>query len=100
MNSKRDTIVACNIRSLNKNIQDLLISTQGKSAKVICLQETWLQLTEANLKSLDKAVCNQRNICIGRGKGISSIYKKEFDCKRTVNNEKFQMMKIESEKSK
>ena len=98
VSSKKNSIVSCKIRSLNKNIKDLLLSTPIKTAKVICLQETWLQPWTEYINILDKSIWTQRNICIGRGRGITTLYQKEFVCQKEVKNEDFQITMIESDK--
>ena len=75
---RKSSIVSCNIRCLQKNFDDLQLTSCFKNARVVCLQETWLVPTLSSLNLMEKNGWKQWNICVGRGKGITTLYKSEF----------------------
>ena len=94
--SVKDTIVSCNIRSIMKNFIDFMLFTTKKNAKVLCLQETWLEPTAANLDLMEDIAWSQENVCFGRGRGLTTFHKQEFQWKANVKCEGFQLTLIES----
>ena len=94
--SVQKTIISCNIRSLNKNFEDLIHTSAYKRANVLCVQETWLDSSDFELSLLGNKDWSQRNVCIGRGRGISTFYKKNFEWKTDIKSDCFQMTLIES----
>ena len=92
----QETIISCNVRSLNKNFEDLIQSSAFKKAKVLCVQETWLDSSDSCLSLLRNTDWSQRHVCIGRGKGISTFYKQNFEWKADIKCDQFQMTLIES----
>ena len=96
-NVGQKSVVSCNIRSFKKNFDDLRLSTAFNNAEVICLQETWLELNEYNLNLMSNEGFDQRNVCVGKGRGITTFFDEKFMWKADVKKNSFQMTKIESE---
>ena len=94
--SLHNTIISCNIRSLNKNFEDLIQASAYKSAKVLCVQETWLDASDFGLSLLENKDWSQNNVCLGRGRGISTFYKKNFEWIADIKSDSFQMTLIKS----
>ena len=95
---KKDLILSCNIRSFKKNFVDLLHDSCINFAQVICLQETWIEPNNSSLNVLEADGWNQYNVCLGRGKGVTTLFKESFNLKSEVRYECFQMVKISSDK--
>ena len=88
-------IVSCNIRSISKNVDDLMSSPKVKLTEVICLQETWLNVGMTEDFEMD-GFTNHFN-STGRGKGIATFYKPCYNHVMDVSCEKYQMTKISSD---
>ena len=95
--NKMTFIVSCNIRCMQKNIEDLKLTSCFNNARVVCLQETWLVSGLSSLNVMKMIDWQQWNICAGRGKGITTFYKNEFQQKGHVIGENFQMARVVSE---
>ena len=67
-----------------------------KFAEVICLQETWIEPHFSSTNVLEEDGWMQHNICLGRGRGVSTLFKGNFDYIAQVKNERFQMLKVAS----
>ena len=95
--SNRSLILSCNIRSFTRNFVDLKLSSFMQFAKVICLQETWIEPHSSSINALLADGWMQHNVCIGRGKGATTLFKSGFNLKCDVLYERFQIIKIESQ---
>ena len=91
------SIVSCNIRSLLKNYENFATASATQNAYVMCLQETWLDPLAPQTNLLEKEGWYQHDNSVGKGKGITTFYKKEFDWERDVTNPNYQITKIKSE---
>ena len=69
-----------------------------KFAQVICLQETWLESIHSSLNVLDADGWKQHNVCLGKGRGVTTLFKEGYCSKSEVKYDRFQMLKISSEK--
>ena len=91
-------MISCNIRSLRKNFEDFLRASAIKEAYIICLQETWLDPEDdIDLANMLDGDWNYKNNSVGKGKGITTIYKSEFVLDRNITKPDYQMNKIISE---
>ena len=63
----------------------------------MCLQETWMEPIAVDMRLIEDKDWLQNNICLGRGRGLSTIYNQDFQWKANVRYERFQMTLIESE---
>ena len=68
-----------------------------KFAQVICIQETWIEPHSSSMNALEADGWMQHNVCIGRGKGATTIFRSGFTLKSDVRYDRFQMIKIESQ---
>ena len=69
-----------------------------KEAYVICLQETWLDpADDADITSMIDGDWYYQNNSIGKGRGITTIYKSEFKLDKNITKTNYQMTKIMSE---
>ena len=71
-------IISCNIRSLSKHYEDLITSSYVKNAKVICLQETWLDINVEQDSHLEIKDMHHHFVKVGAGKGIATYWKDDF----------------------
>ena len=92
--STETSIISCNIRSLQKNFSHLLSAKIAHRAIVLCLQETWLAPSFNNDYLIDGWI--QHNNSIGRGKGISTLYKSPFSLLLDIKQPQYQFTKITS----
>ena len=93
---KGDSIITCNIRSLNKNFDNFVSSSLLKRAEVICLQETWLDPLIPSVNLLEGKGWAQHNNSMGRGKGISTFYQRTFSWDQDITKPAYQMTKLRS----
>ena len=81
---------------MKKHLLDLISSSFTEEANVLCLQETWLDPSESEddaLKNLGwKHHCNS----VGKGKGIASFFKSNYEVVKDVSRPEYQMTKLES----
>ena len=63
----------------------------------MCLQETWLEPTAVDSNLLESETWFQENVCLGRGKGLTTFYQGDFQWKANVKFERFQLTLIESD---
>ena len=89
-------ILSCNIRSIKKNLDHLLTSSFASHARLLCLQETWLDPT-SNYDISGKEWSQHCNSA-GRGKGISSFYKQPYTWISDIKRNNYQFTKLASEK--
>ena len=90
-----NSIISCNIRSIQKNLQNFTSTSAFKKAGVICLQETWLNPLFPATYFL---VGWQQHVnSVGRGKGIITFYQHGYSWDEDITNENYQMSKIKSE---
>ena len=85
-------IVSCNIRSFNKNFHHLVSEAEIQNAYLVCLQETWLEPTSFNNTVLKE--WTQHNNSVGKGKGITTLFKAPFSWVADITNPLYQMTKI------
>ena len=90
-------VVSCNIRSLPAHFEDLISTPKLSQSKVICLQETWLNVEEMGQFRIEGFSTHLNSI--GRGKGIATYFRSEFKWVRDVKRDKYQMTKITSDTS-
>ena len=90
---KKNLIMSCNIRSFN-NFEDLKLGSSVKFAKVVCLQETWIEPQFSSVNVLEEDGWSQHNICLGRGRGVSTLFEKQFVFESEVKHDRFQMLKV------
>ena len=93
----RNSFISCNIRSILKNFGSFATASTIKQAQVICLQETWLDPLSVQSNLMKKEEWQQHNVCVGKGKGITTLYQKSFVWKKDVKKDYHQMTKITSE---
>ena len=85
-------IYSLNIRSLSKNLSHLL-KAFPKGSKVIALQETWCHMDQtAALFAIPGY--NLHLVSRGRGKGIATYFKPEFEVSGTKSSQTHQMCKV------
>ena len=87
-----NSIISCNIRSIQKNIENFKTSSAFKRACVVCLQETWLDPYALVPNFLDG--WEQHVNSVGRGKGIITCYKTQYSWDRNITRAKYQLTKI------
>ena len=90
----RFAVVSCNIRSATKHFKDFITASKVKEAKVLCIQESWLDPLAEN--EFEIPGWNQHNNSAGRGKGIITCFKSGFEFERDVTQSRYQMTKITS----
>ena len=90
-----NSIISCNIRS-KKNFKNFITASATKHAKVMCLQETWLDPLIGKFNLLEIENWKQHNNSVGREKGILTLYRTDFVWERDVTEERYQMTKITS----
>ena len=87
--------VAClNVRSLRKHFEDIKV-LMNFDLKVICLQETWLELHESS----NEYTLSNFNVCLnsqGRGKGIASYFDSSYNCTINICEKDVQITKVSS----
>ena len=66
-------------------------------ANVICLQETWIEPHSSSMNVFEADGWMQHNVCIGRGRGVTTLFNNRFHLKSDVKYESFQMIKIASQ---
>ena len=93
----KNEILSCNIRSFNKNFSNFINSSAIKHAKVICLQETWLDPIIKQTNLLETEGWERHNNSVGKGKGIVTLIKKDFVWERDVTDSMYQITKIQSD---
>ena len=93
--TKQNLILSCNIRSIFKNCDHLLASKVASQAQLLCLQETWVAPSSNTSISLNRWI--QHSNSVGRGKGISNLFKSPFKWISDVKKNDYQLTKIASE---
>ena len=91
------TIISCNIRSLEKNFENLASASAMKYAEVVCLQETWLEPSVSYMNLLEEGGLEQHNNSIGRGKGITTFYQQHYTWDQDITRLDYQITKLRSE---
>jgi exonuclease III len=98
---RKSSIISCNIRSIRKNFDNFISASATKRAKVMCLQETWLDPSDSashcNLLP-ENTGWKQHNNSVGKGKGISTFFTEEYELEKDITNPSYQMTKITSER--
>ena len=96
---KETSILSCNIRSMKKNFDNFVSASATKRAKVMCLQETWLDLSasECELWLEEQTGWKQHNNSVGKGKGISTLYTENYQWDKDITRPYYQITKIASE---
>ena len=94
---RNNSLLSCNIRSIQKNFVNFVSSSALKTAQLICLQETWLDPLAPNIILLETNGWHQHNNSVGRGKGITTFYKQNFVWEADVTKLDYQITKIKSE---
>jgi hypothetical protein len=96
---KETSILSCNIRSMKKNFDNFVSASATKRAKVMCLQETWLDLSasECELWLEEQTGWEQYNNSVGKGKGISTLYTDNYQWDKDITRPYYQITKIASE---
>ena len=74
-----------------------MITTVKKHATVMCLQETWLEPGADDMKLIENEQWSQKNVCLGRGRGLTTFYQKNFQWTANVSYKNFQLTMIQSE---
>ena len=90
---QKTEVTSLNIRSLARHHQSLL-NDNHVTGNVIALQETWCQSDESNqfnIPGYQGHFVNQ-----GRGKGVTTYYRSNFQVSGTVNKELYQMSRVSS----
>ena len=90
----KSSIISCNIRSFQKNFPHLLSAKASQRAYVLCLQETWLAPSMEN--DYQVSGWTQHNNSVGRGKGITTLYKSPFTFLLDINRPQHQLTKLTS----
>ena len=85
-------IVSCNIRSFNKNFNHLVSEAEIRKACIVCLQETWLAPSLNNDTLIQD--WTQHNNSVGKGKGITTLFKAPFSWVADITKPLYQMTKI------
>ena len=85
-------ILSLNVRSLLKHHVDLL-SDHLKEARIIAIQETWCEPEQEN-EHFALPGYKMHFESRGRGKGIVTYFKEEFEVTATKNTEFYQMIKV------
>ena len=93
----KNYIISCNIRSIKKNFANFITATLIKNAKVMCLQETWLDPMTEQTNLLETEGWEMHDNSVGKGKGIVTFFKKSFVWKSDVTTSKYQITKIQSD---
>ena len=93
----RRSILSCNIRSIKKNFENFATASAVKNAQVMCLQETWIDPLAPQTNLLESKCWNQHNNSIGKGKGITTLYKQIYVWVRDVTEMEYQITKIKSD---
>ena len=91
----QNSIISCNIRSIQKNLQNFTSTSAFKRAGVICLQETWLDPLFQTPYFL--VGWQQQVNSVGRGRGIITFYQIGYSLDEDITSENYQMTKIKSE---
>ena len=91
-----NVLISCNIRSIKKHFHDFTTASATDDAHVICLQETWLDPAEMDNDLFKDDHWTQHNNSVGKGKGITTFYKKDFELERDVSMPNYQMTKLKS----
>ena len=94
---RRETIISCNIRSLNKNFENLASASAMKHPEVVCLQETWLEPSVSSGNIWEEEGWDQHNNSMGRGKGITTFFKEMFSWDQDISRDDYQITKIRSD---
>ena len=67
-NVSKRSFISCNIRSINKNIDNFASASAIKQAQVMCLQETWMDPLASQMNLLEYYGWQQHNNSVGKGK--------------------------------
>ena len=96
---KKTSIISCNIRSIRKNGDNFVSASATKRAKVICLQETWLDPSalECNMLFEEHTGWIQHNNSVGKGKGITTLFTENYQWDTDITKPFYQITKITSE---
>ena len=90
--SKESLILSCNIRSFRKNFDHLVSRPEFKKANLVCLQETWLEPSILNDTTFRD--WTQHNNSVGRGKGITTLFKSPFSWVADVTKPLYQLTRL------
>ena len=89
-------IISLNIRSLNKNLCNLIKAPQI-AAKIIALQETWCLHGANNEHDMRKLGYESHFVSQGQGTGVVTYYKDGFKATGLINSTSYQMSKVSSD---
>ena len=89
-------IVSSNVRSLSQHFQDIHSTPNIKAADALCLQETWLDTDPRD--HFEIYGFEKHSNSVGRGKGIITYFKSNFQFMCDKKNDTYQMTKICSDK--
>ena len=78
-------------------MDNFMTSTAANIADVICLQETWLCPVELDPVETVKEGFEQHSVKIGKGKGITTIFQRDYQLDEYVADSNYQLNKIKSE---
>ena len=68
-----------------------------EKAQVMCLQETWLDPLTPSKNLLENDEWIQHNNSVGKGKGVSTFWKKNFKWHSDITKPNYQMTKIQTD---
>ena len=90
-------IMCMNVRSLREHIRDVEHTVRNRNFSILCLQETWLYNDEISEEyKLENFVCDLTSQ--GRGKGIATYFKNNFEVQDKVCTNECQFAIITSDK--
>ena len=92
--SENTLIISLNIRSLPRHHSNLKGDPRMVS-KVIALQETWCDTTHDN-QHLELPGYKLHLVSQGRGKGVATYFKSEFQVSGSINTDFYQMLRVSS----
>ena len=95
---RKPLIASNNVYSLRKNFEAMSHNTTVTKADVICLQETWIDPDQENMDELKLDGFMSHFTSIGKGKGLATYFKENFNFQKEVKTPMFQIAKISSEK--
>ena len=96
LRENKATIFSVNAYSLKGHYLDIKSTSLVQDSEVICIQETWIEPDEENKDNLNLNGFSSHFTSIGKGKGIGTYYRDNFNFTQDVKKPNYQMSKVSS----